>query len=87
MIGEQPTGGVTNVGSASGVVTVVEGRTFCLSSAAGDITADLAHGHLVLDTRALSRWKPRVNGAPVELAASTLGGIGTGLDNRLGRAC
>mgnify|MGYP001627371459 CR=1 FL=1 len=66
MIGAQLTGDVTSTSSASGVVTLVEGRTFCLSSAAGDITADLAQGLFVLDTRALSRWELRVNGAPIE---------------------
>lgn len=66
MIGAQLTGDVTSTSAAAGVVTLVEGRTFCLSSAAGDITTDLAQGLFVLDTRALSRWELRVNGAPVE---------------------
>lgn len=38
MIGTQHTGDVVTVGSAAGVVTLVEGRTICLSSAAGDVT-------------------------------------------------
>src|SRR5439155_24928501 len=48
------------------IVTLVEGRTFCLSSAAGDITPSLAQGLFIVDTRAIARWELRLNGAPVE---------------------
>jgi len=66
VIGAQLTGDVTSIGSSGGIVTLVEGRTFCLSSSAGDISPEAAQGLFVLDTRALSRWELRVNGAPVE---------------------
>ena len=66
MIGTQLTGDVTSVGAAGGMVTLVEGRSFCLSTPAGDITESLAQGLFVLDTRVLSRWELRVNAAPVE---------------------
>ena len=58
-------GDVASVGTAAGIVTLVEGRTFCLSSAAGDITPSLAQGLFIVDTRAIARWELRLNGAPV----------------------
>src|SRR5581483_4824584 len=57
MIGAHLTGDVTSVSAPGGVVTLVEGRCFCLSSAAGDITPTMAQGLFVLDVRALSRWE------------------------------
>jgi glycogen debranching enzyme len=38
-------------------VTLVEGSTFCISDAAGDIQPGRAHGLFVRDTRVLSRWE------------------------------
>jgi len=49
-----------------GLVTVVEGSSFCLSGRSGDILADYPHGLFVLDTRALSRWELSVNGSSLE---------------------
>jgi glycogen debranching enzyme len=66
VINSQLTGEVTSVATAAGGVTLVEGRTFCLSAAGGDITPNQAQGLFVLDSRALSRWELRINGAPVE---------------------
>ena len=66
MIGARLTGDVTSTGTSGGVITLVEGRTFCLSTPAGDIAPEMAQGLFVLDTRALSRWELRVNGAAVE---------------------
>ena len=66
MIGAHLTGDVTSVSAPGGVVTLVEGRSFCLSSASGDIIPSAAQGLFVLDVRALSRWELRVNGRPVE---------------------
>jgi glycogen debranching enzyme len=55
------------VASAVGaMVTLVEGQTFCLSDAIGDVSPDLPHGLFVLDTRVLSRWELRVNGHGLE---------------------
>ena len=66
MIGAQLTGDVTSVSAPGGVVTLVEGRAFCLSSASGDISPSLAEGLFVLDVRALSRWELLLNGNRVE---------------------
>ncbi|ADL49525.1 glycogen debranching N-terminal domain-containing protein [Micromonospora aurantiaca (nom. illeg.)] len=43
-------------------VTLVEGSTFCLSDAAGDVDPGAAHGLFVRDARALSRWQLRLDG-------------------------
>jgi len=66
VIGAQLSGDVTSIGTSGGIVTLVEGRSFCLSTSAGDIAPEMAQGLFVLDTRALSRWELRINGAPVE---------------------
>lgn len=56
----------------SGTVTLVEGSSFCISAANGDIRPDLPQGVFHLDTRILSRWELTVNGQPIEpLAAET----------------
>ncbi|MFJ5698653.1 glycogen debranching N-terminal domain-containing protein [Arthrobacter sp. NPDC093139] len=55
-----------------GSVTLVEGSSFCISSANGDIYPEYPHGVFYEDTRILSRWNLTVNGEPVEsLAAMT----------------
>ena len=61
--------GTTPVASLSrteGVVTLVEGQTFCLSGRTGDIAAHLPHGLFVLDTRSLSRFELRIDGSQLE---------------------
>ena len=56
----------------SGAVTLVEGSSFCISLANGDIQPGHPHGLFVQDTRILSRWSLTVNGQPLEpLAAET----------------
>ncbi|WP_427005814.1 glycogen debranching N-terminal domain-containing protein [Pseudarthrobacter sp. H2] len=56
----------------SGAVTLVEGSSFCISLANGDIHPEHPHGLFVLDTRILSGWSLTVNGQPLEpLAAET----------------
>jgi glycogen debranching enzyme len=56
----------------SGTVTLVEGSSFCISAANGDIRPDVPQGVFHLDTRILSRWELTVNGQPIEpLAAET----------------
>lgn len=47
-------------------VTLVEGSTFCVSGTNGDITPHHSDGLFVQDTRVLSRWQLRVDGAEVE---------------------
>lgn len=56
----------------SGTVTLVEGSSFCISAANGDINPELPQGVFHLDTRILSKWELTVNGQPIEpLAAET----------------
>lgn len=56
----------------SGTVTLVEGSSFCISTANGDIRPGLPHGVFHLDTRILSRWEMTINDQPLEpLAAET----------------
>jgi glycogen debranching enzyme len=57
---------VVSLSHTEGAVTLVEGQTFCLSGRTGDINPDMAHGLFVLDSRVLSCWQLRVNGARVE---------------------
>ncbi|GAA4287557.1 amylo-alpha-1,6-glucosidase [Georgenia daeguensis] len=54
-------GGVT-----AGAVTLIEGSSFCLSEASGDITPGSVQGLFLRDTRVLSRWELRLDGDPVE---------------------
>jgi hypothetical protein len=55
-----------------GTVTLVEGSSFCISSANGDIHPEYPQGVFFEDTRILSRWNLTVNGQPLEpLAAKT----------------
>ena len=51
-----------------GAVTLVEGSSFCISSANGDIHPEYPHGVFFEDTRILSRWNLTVNGAAVGAA-------------------
>ncbi|MFE3703784.1 glycogen debranching N-terminal domain-containing protein [Nocardia tengchongensis] len=50
----------------SGVVTLVEAGTFCLSDQLGDIYPGTAHGLFYRDARILTRWVVRVDGASPE---------------------
>lgn len=53
-------------------ITLVEGSSFCLSSANGDLQPGYAQGVFFEDTRILSGWLLTVNGEPLEpLAAKT----------------
>ena len=50
--------------SDSGSVTVLEGSSFCISSGIGDISPDGGtNGAFFQDTRIISRWMLRINGA------------------------
>lgn len=56
----------------AGTVTLVEGSSFCISSANGDLQPEYPHGVFFEDTCILSRWNLTVNGEPLEsLAART----------------
>jgi glycogen debranching enzyme len=56
-----------------GAVTVVDGSSFCISSANGDMYPERPHGAFFEDTRIISRWNLLVNDGPVEpLSSRTL---------------
>ena len=60
----------TSVGGNA--VTLVEGSAFCIADAAGDISLDQPHGLIFRDTRFLSQFALRVNGAtPEPLSVAT----------------
>ncbi|MEJ5255801.1 MAG: glycogen debranching N-terminal domain-containing protein [Acidimicrobiales bacterium] len=61
-----PTGPVASLVTETGLVTLVEGSSFCVSGRAGDIRPDLPHGLFVLDTRCISRWELSVDGGAIE---------------------
>ena len=65
-------GAVPALSHADGVVTLVEGQTFCLSGRGGDFLPGTPHGLFVLDSRVLSRWELRVDGHLLEPLAVTL---------------
>lgn len=48
--------------AAGNSVTLVEGSTFCISEAVGDIVPNRAQGLFVRDTRVLSRWELTIDG-------------------------
>ncbi|VXB25785.1 Amylo-alpha-1,6-glucosidase [Arthrobacter sp. 9AX] len=54
----------------AGTVTLVEGSSFCISAANGDIHPDLPHGVFHEDTRILSGWSMTVNGRSLEPLAT-----------------
>ncbi|MBT2512332.1 glycogen debranching N-terminal domain-containing protein [Arthrobacter sp. ISL-30] len=56
----------------TGTVTLVEGTSFCISSANGDIHPEYSHGVFQEDTRILSRWNLTVNGKPLEPLAAEM---------------
>ncbi|WP_427173078.1 glycogen debranching N-terminal domain-containing protein [Arthrobacter sp. 92] len=53
-----------------GAVTVVDGSSFCISSANGDMHPERPHGVFFEDTRFISRWNLLVNDGPVEPLSS-----------------
>ncbi|MCU1656586.1 MAG: amylo-alpha,6-glucosidase [Pseudonocardiales bacterium] len=59
MTGWKSPGPTSSIGPSE--VVLVEGSSFCISSAAGDITRGGVHGLFVQDTRVLSRWDLYVN--------------------------
>ncbi|GAA4824793.1 glycogen debranching N-terminal domain-containing protein [Actinomycetospora corticicola] len=64
-------GGVSNeapprVDVDGGTTTLVAGTSFSLSAVGGDITAGGVQGLFVDDTRVVSGWRLRIDGAPVE---------------------
>lgn len=45
-------------------LVLVDGSTFCVGAASGDLLVDHAHGLFVRDVRMISRWVLRVDGRP-----------------------
>ncbi|WP_030347543.1 glycogen debranching N-terminal domain-containing protein [Streptomyces sp. NRRL S-1022] len=43
-------------------VTLVEGRTFCVSGTSGDMEAEVPQGLFLRDVRVISDWRTRVDG-------------------------
>jgi glycogen debranching enzyme len=61
-----------SLASADGIVTLVEGSAFCISSRAGDIDPAHPQGLFFRDTRFLSEMRVMLNGvAPESLSATT----------------
>ena len=57
---------VAPLSTSEGVVTLVEGQSFCVSGRTGDVASEFPHGLFVFDTRVLSRWELRLNGHRLE---------------------
>ncbi|MDQ0925636.1 glycogen debranching enzyme [Pseudarthrobacter sp. W1I19] len=51
---------------APGAVTLLEGASFCISSANGDIDPGSPQGAFFNDTRFIGEWNLTVNGSPIE---------------------
>ncbi|HEY2192516.1 MAG TPA: glycogen debranching N-terminal domain-containing protein [Actinomycetospora sp.] len=60
--GEEP----PRIGGDAGTATLVAGTTFCLSASGGDVVPGGVQGLFVDDTRVVSGWRLRVDGAFVE---------------------
>jgi glycogen debranching enzyme len=59
-------GGMPPVEESHTTVTLVEGSTFCIGGANGDLHPSATHGLFFRDTRILSRWEIRVDGHPLQ---------------------
>ncbi|MBA2607477.1 MAG: amylo-alpha-1,6-glucosidase, partial [Actinobacteria bacterium] len=55
-----------------GVMSLVEGSSFCISAGSGDIVAGAAHGLFFRDSRLLSRFELRLNGGRPEKLSNAL---------------
>src|SRR5262249_31523613 len=58
------------MGAPSGLVTLLEGTTFCISESSGDLRTGGAQGLFVRDTRLISRLELSVNGHVPEALAT-----------------
>src|SRR5215471_21773252 len=59
----------TTMGAPSGLVTLLEGTTFCICETSGDLRAGGSQGLFVRDTRLISRFELSINGhAPEPLS-------------------
>ena len=62
----------TSLGDPSGLVTLVDGQTFCLSGRSGDFSTNPTHGVFFADMRVLSQARLLVGGVTVESLAVSL---------------
>ncbi|MGZ7008368.1 MAG: glycogen debranching N-terminal domain-containing protein, partial [Ilumatobacteraceae bacterium] len=62
----------TSLGDPAGLVTLVDGQTFCLSGRSGDFSTNPTHGVFFADMRVLSQAKLLVGGVGVEPLAVSL---------------
>ncbi|HSB88364.1 MAG TPA: glycogen debranching N-terminal domain-containing protein [Ilumatobacteraceae bacterium] len=62
----------TSLGDPSGLVTLVDGQTFCLCGRSGDFSTNPTHGVFFADMRVLSQARLLVGGSPVESLAVSL---------------
>ena len=62
----------TSLGDPSGLVTLVDGQTFCLSGRSGDFSTNPTHGVFFADMRVLSQARLLVGGVTVEPLAVSL---------------
>src|SRR4026209_298539 len=62
----------TSLGDPVGLVTLVDGQTFCLSGRSGDFSNNPTHGVFFADMRVLSQAKHLVGGVSVEPLAVSL---------------
>jgi glycogen debranching enzyme len=53
------------VGGGAATITLIEGSSFCISDANANMDARAVQGLFVQDTRVISRWRLRINGADV----------------------
>jgi glycogen debranching enzyme len=54
------------VATVPGAVSLIEGATFCVSDATGDMSADTTQGLFFCDTRIVSTWRLTIDGRPVQ---------------------
>ncbi|HLY35683.1 MAG TPA: glycogen debranching N-terminal domain-containing protein, partial [Candidatus Limnocylindria bacterium] len=59
----------TTMGAPSGLVTLLEGTTFCICETSGDLRPGGAQGLFVRDTRLVSRLELSINGHVPEALA------------------
>lgn len=65
------TGASASLGGGDGVVTLVEGSAFCISTHSGAMDPAHPHGFFFRDTRFLSAWRIRIDGVEPEPLAAT----------------
>jgi glycogen debranching enzyme len=62
----------TSLGDPTGLITLVDGQTFCLSGRSGDFSTNPTHGVFFADMRVLSQARLLVGGSTVEPLAVSL---------------